>query len=262
MVTYHNDVLDPKGLIAEKQKELFITASALMLIVVVPVFFMLLFFAYKYREGKGSKYTPEWDFHFWAEVCWWGVPLVIIVVLSIITYKTSHSLNPFKPIHNGKKPIEVQVVALQWKWLFIYPEQGIASVNYAQFPVDTPINFEITADAPMNSFWIPQLGGQIYAMPGMRSQLHLLADEAGSYRGASANFSGSGFAGMNFIAKASSESDFHSWVSQVRSSSKSLGLSQYEDLVKPTQYVPVSYYQLQQKDLFDDIILKYKKPRN
>ena len=260
--THIIDVLDPKGLISAQQKHIFEVASGLMLIIVIPTFFMLLFFAWKYREtNEKSKYTPEWDFNFLAEVCWWGVPFVIVVILSVITFTSSYSLNPFKPIENGKKPLNIQVVALQWKWLFIYPEQGIATINFVQFPEKTPINFEITADAPMNSFWIPQLGGQIYAMPAMRSKLHLLANEMGSYRGLSANISGSGFAGMTFTAKASSDSEFQSFVSKTRSSSKSLGMSAYEALVAPTKYVPPAYYRLQKNDLFDAIIMKYKSPK-
>lgn len=260
IATHNIDVLDPKGLIAEKQRHLLLVASSLMLVVVIPTFLMFLFFAWKYREHKGSKYSPDWDFNFIAEICWWGVPFVIIIILSIITFKTSHSLNPFKPLESDKKPIEIQVVALQWKWLFIYPEYGIATVNYIEFPKDTPVNFEITADAPMNSFWIPQLGGQIYAMPAMRSKLHLMAGELGSYRGVSANISGSGFAGMVFTAKATTDQEFKNWISSVRGSTKSLGMMEYENLVLPTEYVPVSYYRLQKNDLFDAVIMKYKMP--
>ena len=159
-----------------------------------------------------AKHAPDWEHNYIAEYCWWGVPIVIIVILAVTTWKSSHDLNPFKPIESEKKPLAIQVVALHWKWLFIYPEQGIATVNFVQFPEKTPINFEITSDAPMNSFWIPQLGGQIYAMPAMRSKLHLIANEIGSFRGVSANISGKGFAGMTFTAKSSSEEDFDAWV--------------------------------------------------
>jgi cytochrome o ubiquinol oxidase subunit 2 len=254
-------VLEPKGMIGEKERELIITASLLMLIVVVPVFILTIAFAWKYRESNiKSKHAPDWEHNYIAEYCWWGVPIVIIVILAVTTWKSSHDLNPFKPIENGKKPISIQVVALDWKWLFIYPEQGIATINFVQFPEKTPINFAITSDAPMNSFWIPQLGGQIYAMPAMRSKLHLIADEIGTYRGVSANISGKGFSGMTFTVKATSESDFEEWVQSVKRSAKHLTMDAYNHLVEPSEYHPVEYYLLVQEDLFDQILMKYMAP--
>lgn len=262
-VSTHNiPVLDPKGAIASKERELLSTASLLMLIVVIPVFIITLVFAWKYRASNGkAKHMPDWEHNYIAECCWWGVPIVIIVILAIITWKSSHELSPFKPLENGKKPIAIQVVALDWKWLFIYPDQGIATVNFVQFPEQTPVDFEITSDAPMNSFWIPQLGGQIYAMPAMRTKLHLIANEIGSYRGSSANISGKGFAGMVFTAKASSEGDFNRWVQSVRRSSKRLTLEEYHRLMQPSEYNPVTSYVLDQRDLFDRIIMKYSAPQ-
>ena len=177
-ISNHNiAVLEPKGMIGQKESDLIITASLLMLIVVIPVLIITWAFAWKYRKGNsGSHHAPDWEHNYIAECCWWGVPVVIIIILAVITWKSTHELNPFTPIRNDKKPVVIQVVALQWKWLFIYPEEKIATINFIQFPEKTPIDFEITADAPMNSFWIPQLGGQIYAMPAMRSKLHLIAD--------------------------------------------------------------------------------------
>lgn len=254
-------VLDPKGLIAIKQRDLFITSSLLMLIVVIPVMLMTLFIAWRYAVGnKKAKYSPDWGHHNLAEVLWWGVPFLIIIVLAILTWTTSHDLSPFKPIDTQKKPLTIQVVALQWKWLFIYPEQGIATVNFVQFPKETPLKFEISADAPMNSFWIPQLGGQIYAMPAMRTQLHLIAYEAGEYRGSSANLSGKGFAGMTFVAKASTDEEFDLWVKNVKSSGTSLSWNSYMQLVDPTENVPVTYYQLAENHLFDHIVTQYDAP--
>jgi cytochrome o ubiquinol oxidase subunit II len=254
-------VLEPKGMIGEGEKDLIITSSVLMLIVVIPVLVLTWVFAWKYREGNlKSKHAPDWEHNHIAECCWWGVPCVIIVILAILTWKSSHDLNPFQPIVNGTKPIEIQAVALDWKWLFIYPEQGIATVNFIQFPEKTPINFEITADAPMNSFWIPQLGGQIYAMPAMRSKLHLIANEVGTFRGASANISGEGFAGMTFTAKSSSPEEFAQWVESVKQSPKHLTLETYEQLVHPTSYHPVEYFVLDQQGLFDWIMMKYMVP--
>ncbi len=254
-------VLEPKGMIGEAESDLIITASLLMLIVVVPVLVLTWFFAWKYRaSNKHADHHPDWEHNYIAECCWWGVPCVIIVILAVLTWESSHELNPFKPIDNGVKPIQIQAVALDWKWLFIYPEQGIATVNFVQFPEKTPINFEITADAPMNSFWIPQLGGQIYAMPAMRSKLHLIANEEGSFRGASANISGEGFAGMTFTAKSSSADAFDQWVQSVKASPKHLTLETYAELVEPSSYHPVEYFVLDQQGLFDWIMMKYMVP--
>ncbi len=260
--THNIPVLNPDGMIGLKERRLLITASILMLIVVIPVFIFTFAFAWKYRENNESaRHEPDWEHNYIAEYCWWGVPLVIIVILAIITWKSSHELNPFKPLESDKKPITIQAVALQWKWLFIYPEQGIAVVNYLQFPEKTPLNFEITADAPMNSFWIPQLGGQIYAMPAMRSKLHLIANQTGVFRGCSSNISGTGFAGMYFKARSSTEEEFDAWVDSVKQSPNSMELEKYNQLVKPTEYVPVAYYNLAQEDLFDQILMKYLPPQ-
>ncbi len=152
------------------------------------------------------------------------------------------------------------MVALQWKWLFIYPEQKIATVNFFHFPEQTPINFEITSDAPMNSLWIPQLGGQIYAMPGMRTKLHLIADEPGAFRGSSANLSGEGFAGMHFVATSSTQADFDEWVHSQKQKEKFLDRSSYKQLAKPSENNPEATYLLKDNDLFDQIIMKYMMP--
>lgn len=254
-------VLEPKGIIAIKERNLIITSTLLMLIVVIPVYILTLAFAWKYRaDGKG-KHTPDWEDNTIAECCWWGVPLVIIIILAIITWKSSHELNPFRPIESNKKPVTIQAVALQWKWLFIYPEHGIATVNIVQFPEKTPLNFEITADAPMNSFWIPQLGGQIYAMPAMMAKLHLMANETGTYQGRSSNLSGHGFAGMGFKAISTSQKDFDQWIRKVRQSFNQLTFDEYEKLVKPASYVPAAYYSLPQSNLFHQIIDKYSPPQ-
>jgi cytochrome o ubiquinol oxidase subunit 2 len=254
-------VLEPKGIIGAKEKHLIITSSELMLIVVIPVLILTLVFAWRYREGNlKAKHTPDWEHNSIAEYCWWGVPLVIISILAVITYKSSHELNPFKPLESDKKPVTIQVVALQWKWLFIYPEQGVASVNYVAFPVNTPVNFEVTSDAPMNSFWIPQLGGQIYAMPAMRSKLHLMANEPGSFRGLSSNISGKGFAGMTFTAFAGSDQEFDDWISRAQQSAKKMDIQEYNALVEPSENNPVETYILTDKNLFDEVLMKYMAP--
>lgn len=254
-------VLDPKGSIGEQERQLIVFALLLSVIVVLPVFIMLFLFAWRYRESnpKKVKYSPDWDHNIFIETVWWLVPSILILILSIVAWNSSHKLDPFKPLA-GDKPLTIQVVALDWKWLFIYPEQNIATVNYVQFPVDRPVTFNITADAPMNSFWIPQLGGQIYAMPGMATQLHLKAGSAGSFRGSSANISGRGFAGMTFTAKASSQQDFNNWVKSAKKSPNHLSFKAYNQLAKPSLNNPASYYASTTPKLYDIIIMKYMGP--
>jgi cytochrome o ubiquinol oxidase subunit 2 len=259
--THNIPVLDPKGMIGEKERDLIVTASLLMLIVVIPVFVLLIAFAWKYSaKNEKSTHAPDWEHNSIAEYCWWGVPVIIVVILGVLTWKSSHELDPFKPIPSTEKEMVIQAVALQWKWLFIYPEQGIATINYIQFPEKVPVRFEITADAPMNSFWIPQLGGQIYAMPAMRSKLSLIANETGCYRGVSANISGDGFAGMTFTAEACTPKQFADWVAKAKRSKKVLNSATYTPLIAPSQYDPVSIYVLGQKNLFDQILMKYMEP--
>lgn len=254
-------VLNPKGWVGMQQRDLIYTSTLLMLIVVIPAIVMTGLFAWKYRQSnKKANYAPNWDNSVAAEVVWWGLPCIIIAILSVIVYTSSHRLDPFKPLVSNVKPLRIQAVALQWKWLFIYPEQGIATVNFVQFPEKTPIDFEITADAPMNSFWIPQLGGQIYAMSGMKTQLHLIADEPGVYRGSSANLSGTGFSGMTFTAEATSDEAFQNWVERARRSSNLMNLEEYNRLAQPSQYNQVAIYTLGTDDLFNRIVMKYEMP--
>ena len=255
------DVLNPKGMIASKQRNLIVISTLLMLIVVIPVFVIACIVALKYRANNAkAKYSPEFETHTGIEIVWWSVPCAIVLVLAILAWKSCHELDPFKPIENGTKPIKIQVVALQWKWLFIYPEQQIATVNFVQFPEKTPIYFEITGDAPMNSFWIPSLSGQVFAMSGMRTKLHMIADEIGEFKGASANLSGRGFSGMSFVVKASSQNDFDEWVDSVKEDGSGLNLEAYKQLAEPTEYHPAAFYSLRAGGLFDWIIMKYMKP--
>lgn len=253
-------VLNPKGMIAIKERNLFIEITLIMLIVVIPVFVLSWVISWKYRAGNQAKYTPDWDKHLLSESIWWALPCIIVLAMAILVWKSTHELDPFKPLVSDKRPLRIQVVALQWKWLFIYPEQRIATVNFLQIPEKTPINFEITADAPMNSFWIPELGGQIYAMPGMKTKLHLIASEKGNFRGSSANLSGKGFAGMTFIAKATSLADFYQWVDSLNKSSNFLNLAEYIRLAEPSENDLTGTYVLEKQDLYDWIVKKYTMP--
>ncbi len=253
-------VLNPKGLIASKEFDLLVVSSVLMLLVVLPVFAMTLVIAWKYRADKDNHkapYTPDWDYDPVAETIWWGFPCLAIIALAVITWKDCHALDPFKPLDTGQRPLKVQVVALDWKWLFIYPEEKIATLNYLKIPEQTPVHFEITADAPMNSFWIPALGGQIYAMPGMNSQLHLIANETGNFFGASANLSGKGFAGMRFQTYAIPAQAFSEWVQSIQKSAPPLNDTSYSHLVLPSENVPPASFVLENEHLYNQIIMKY-----
>jgi cytochrome o ubiquinol oxidase subunit II len=254
-------VLNPKGPVAAKERSLLIFTALLSLVVIIPVFTMTIVIAWKYREGNTKAvYKPDWDRHRLAEFTWWAIPIVIISILGVVTWTSTYALAPYKSLASTNKPINIEVVALDWKWLFIYPQQNIATVNWAQIPVNTPINFEITSDTVMNSFWVPQLGGQIYAMPGMKTQLNLLASQAGSFNGSSANISGTGFAGMTFTVKASSNTAFNGWVHSVKRVSKPLNQTTYKQLAKPSEYNQVSYYSSAASNLYDTIILSYMVP--
>jgi cytochrome o ubiquinol oxidase subunit II len=254
-------LLDPKGIIASKERGLMRDATLLMLLVVIPVYALTFFIAWRYRASNTKAvHTPEWEHKRASELIWWGVPCAIILVLAVITWTSTHKLDPYRPLASDVKPLTIQAVALDWKWLFIYPEQNIATVNFMEIPDQTPINLQITADAPMNSIWIPKLGGQIYAMPGMSTQLHLMADKPGTYEGRSANFSGVGFARMKFTTQSGSEEDFRRWMESVRRSPDILDANTYHDLAMPSVDNPVAYYASVKDGLFDSIVMKYKVP--
>jgi cytochrome o ubiquinol oxidase subunit II len=254
-------VLSPKGTIAQEQKELLAFASILSLTIIVPVFALTFWIVWKYRAGnKKSKYRPDFNNSRVLEGLWWGVPLILITILSVITWKSSHALDPFKPLESDVKPVKIQVVSMNWKWLFIYPEENIATVNYVKFPVDTPVNFEITGDSAMNSFWIPELAGQIYAMPGMSTQLHIEASQICECRGSSANISGQGFADMNFVASAQSEDEYKAWVKKVQKSPRRLGVIQYKQLAQPSRNHHVELYGSVREGIYNDVIRKYIEP--
>lgn len=251
-------VLDPKGTIAIEERHLIIIATLIMLVVVIPVFILLFTFARKYRAGnKKAKYTPDLDHHAAIGVAFWAILVITISILAVINWNSTHALDPYKPIVSSVPPITIQVVALPWKWLFIYPEQQIATVNFVEFPENTPLNFELTADAPMSSFWIPQLGGQMYAMPGMSTQLHLIANEAGDFRGSAAEINGAGFSGMKFTARSASQSDFDQWVASLQQSGFPLSLDAYNQLAKPSENNPVETYASVEEGLYNAVMMKF-----
>jgi cytochrome o ubiquinol oxidase subunit 2 len=251
-------VLDPKGSVGVAEKSLIATATWAMLLVVVPVILLTLYFAWRYRaSNRNATYAPKWAHSTAIEVVVWTIPAVIILFLAVLTWKTTHELDPYRPLESNVKPINVEVVALDWKWLFIYPDLGIATVNQLAVPVGTPVNFRITSDSVMNSFFIPQLGTQVYAMAGMQTRLHLVADEAGNYEGISANYSGKGFSDMKFRTLATSQQDFDAWVQKVKASHDGLSMDEYAGVAQPTEKAPVQYFSTVDPKLFNNIIAKY-----
>jgi len=251
-------LFNPRGQVGQDEKSLILTAIFLMLIVVIPVFILTLVFAIKYRaSNRKAKYSPNWGDSAKIETVMWLIPVMIIVVLATVTWITTHKLDPYKPLEVQGKPITIQAVSMDWKWLFIYPEQGIASVNEVAFPAGVQVDFQITSDTVMNSFFIPQLGSQIYAMTGMETQLHIIADEPGTYDGMSANYSGAGFSDMNFKALAMTRDNFESWVRNAKSASRKLNQSNYAELAKPSRDNPVTYYSSVESHMFDSIVREY-----
>lgn len=255
------DVLFPAGWVARKERNLLLILQTIMLFVVIPVYILTFVFSWKYsaKNPKG-KYDPDFVDNTYAECIWWGVPFVITLIICSLTWIKTIELDPYRPLISDKKPITIQVVALQWKWLFIYPEEKIATVNFFQIPENVPINFEITADAPMNSFWIPDLGGQIYAMPNMQTELYLMANKEGDFRGSSANLSGEGFSGMHFIARASSEEAFQKWVTEAQKSTKNFDATSYRQLAAPSSNFPIETYSLKEDGLFKQILHQHMHP--
>jgi len=257
-------VLHPSGDIAKQEASLVVTATVLMLLIIVPVMALTVFFAWKYREKAGARYEPEWHHSTQLELVIWAAPLLIIIALGSLTWVTTHTLDPFRPISRiaegqpvakDVKPLEVDVVALDWKWLFIYPEQKIATVNELALPTNRPVHFRISSSSVMNSFYIPALAGQIYAMPGMTSELHAVLNETGTFRGFSANYSGSGFSYMHFKTLGMAPADFDTWAANIaKSKEATLDTNAYLTLEQPSEQDPVRHYAAVSGDLFERIV--------
>lgn len=251
-------LFDPKGPVAAQQSELIIWSALIMLVVVVPVIVMSIWFPIQFRaSNEKSDYQPNWEHSNLIELVVWAIPLAIIIVLGTITYKTSHSMDPRAPLESDRDTMVVQVVAMDWKWLFIYPEYEIATVNEMAMPVDTPVEFLVTSDTVMNSFFIPQLGTQIYAMSGMENRVHLMASEEGIYPGMSANYSGFGFSGMKFNAIATDDAGFAAWVESVKQSPDVLTDERFKQLQEKTRDVKPMHFSSVNPLLFSIIIEHY-----
>lgn len=253
-------LLEPAGYIAGIQSRILATALIMAAIIASCIIGVFFYVVLHYREGKGTKYTPEWTTSSTIQLLAWVIPFVVICGISIVLWNTAHMVDPFRAISSANRPVTIQVVALRWKWLFIYPNDRIATVNTLEIPVDTPVQFQLTADAPMNSFWIPRLSGQVYAMTGMVTQLHIEADKTGSYAGSPAEMSGDEFAGMTFNVKAVPTTEYQAWKASVVRGSQMLDYASYAKLAEPSGYVQPTAYQLQEPNLFDVIVMKYMAP--
>jgi cytochrome o ubiquinol oxidase subunit 2 len=256
-------VLNPSGDIAAQQAHLVVVSTLLMLLIIVPVMFLICYYAWHYRKSNTSaKYEPEWDHSTRLELLIWGAPLLIIIVLGLITWIYTHLLDPYRPLSRLDEhrpvaadvtPLEIQVVAMDWKWMFIYPGQGIATVNELVTPIDVPIRFKMTSSSVMNAFYIPALAGMVYTMPSMETQLNAVMNKVGVYDGFSSNYSGAGFSDMKFKYHGVTQADFDAWVAKTRANAK-LTRADYVELDKPTIKHPIMHFGSVDKDLYDRVL--------
>lgn len=263
-------VLDPAGDVAQQQGDLVVISTLLMLIIIVPVMALTGYFAWKYRAAnETATYKPDWDHSTQLELAIWAIPLLIIICLGAVTWVGTHLLDPYRPlartapgqaVTEEDKPLKVQAVALNWKWLFIYPEQGIATVNELAVPEGRPLRFRISSSSVMNSFYVPAMAGQIYAMPGMETKLHAVFNETGRFTGFSANYSGAGFSNMRFGVRSLSPQDFAKWTAKARSQGQTLDRATYLKLERPSEKEPVRHYASVEPDLFDRIVNMCAEP--
>jgi cytochrome o ubiquinol oxidase subunit 2 len=264
------DVLEPAGDVALQQRNLIFTATGLMLLIIVPVLVLIVAFAWRYRSSnRAAAYDPDFDHSTSLELVIWSVPLLIIIALGAVTWSSTHLLDPFRPldrISEGRpvdpaaKVLRVQVVAMDWKWLFIYPDEGVASVNELVLPVDRQVRFDITSTNMMNTFYAPTLAGMIYAMPGMQSTLHAVLNKPGSYEGFSANYSGRGFSDMRFALRGVDEAGFRRWLADAKAAGKPLQTEAYLALEKPSEKVPPMRFSAVAPELFDRVVNRCVTP--
>jgi cytochrome o ubiquinol oxidase subunit 2 len=263
-------VMKPSGDIAAQQAHLIVVSTLLMLLIIVPVIALIVLFAWRYRKNNtAATYSPDWDHSTRLELVIWGAPLLIIIALGLITWISTHVLDPYRPLQRldaarpipiDTKPLVVEVVALDWKWLFIYPELGIATVNELVAPVDVPVRFKITASTVMNSFFIPAMAGQIYAMPGMQTTLNAVINKPGTYDGFSSNYSGAGFSDMRFKFHGKDQAGFDAWVKSVKAGAGTLDRGAYLVLEKPSQREAVRHYGTVDGALYNAILNRCVAP--
>jgi cytochrome o ubiquinol oxidase subunit II len=248
-------VLNPKGPIAAGERLILFNSLGIMLAIVIPTILATLAVAFWFRASNSrASYLPDFEYSGRLELLVWSIPAMTVLLVGGVAWVGAHDFDPRKAIASTVRPVTVQVVSLDWKWLFIYPEQGIASVNQLTIPVGTPISFELTSSSVMNSFFVPQLGGQIYTMSGMATHLQLQADHAGAYPGLSAMFSGDGFSDMRFMVDAVESDGFGRWVREAREMGRVLDAQSYADLAKPSKAVAPFTYRAVTDDLFSGIV--------
>jgi cytochrome o ubiquinol oxidase subunit 2 len=248
-------VLDPQGPIAAAERLLLINSTAIMLVVVIPVIVATLAFAWWYRSSNAhATRSLDESYEGRVEFVTWSIPALTVILLGGVIWIGSHQLDPRAPIPTNSDPLSVDVVSLDWKWLFIYPDHGVAAVNQLVIPAATPVAFRLTSATVMNSFFVPQLGSQIYTMGGMTTHLNLLADRPGEYPGFSANYSGDGFSEMRFTVKSMTSADFNAWLEQAQGSGAALDDAGYAALAKPSRAVPPTTYHSVDPKLFERIV--------
>jgi cytochrome o ubiquinol oxidase subunit 2 len=259
---FSHGILSPRGEIAKHELKLLVLSSILMMMVVVPVILMTIWFSWRYRSSaKRINFKPEWCYNTVLEIIWWCIPCAIVAVLSIITWNSTHKLDPYKPASSTEQPLVIEIVALNWQWLFIYKHSNVASINDLIIPAKRPIKFRITSISSMNSFFIPELGSQIYAMTGMITNLNILADEIGNYRGFAANYNGTGFAEMQFYTKVVNKCDFDRWVEKIKDINNKLTWNKFWNMnTKFSTKKFVYYFGNVEEHLFNDIIMSYMTP--
>jgi cytochrome o ubiquinol oxidase subunit II len=263
-------VMNPAGDVARQQADLILWSTGLMLLIIVPVMVLTVVFAWRYRAAnKDAEYKPDWDHSTGLELIIWSAPLLIIIALGALTWVATHTLDPYRPIGRlapgravpqGQQPLEVQVVSLDWKWLFIYPEQGIATVNELVLPTDRQVRFRLTSSSVMNTFYVPAMAGMIYTMPGMETKLHAVLNRSGRFDGMSANYSGRGFSEMRFPTLAMDSTGFDRWVAAVKGRGGQLGRAEYLRLEKPSERVPAMRFAAVQPGLFDRVVQMCVRP--
>jgi cytochrome o ubiquinol oxidase subunit II len=247
-------VLDPRGPVASAERQILFNSLGIMLAIVIPTILATLGVAFWFRESnERARYRPNFSYSGRLELLVWSIPAMTVFLVGGVAWVGSHDVSPRKPIASTEKALRIQVASLDWKWLFIYPDQGVASVNQLTIPVGTPVSFELTSSGVMNSFFVPQLGSQIYTMAGMITRLHLQADHPGTYRGFSAQFSGEGFADMHFDVDAVPDEKFAQWINAARSAGPELDAKTYADLAKPSAAVAPFTYRAVAPGLFDSI---------
>ena len=261
LTSCNRGILDPVGPVGAAEKTILINSTAIMLAIIIPTMIATVAFAFWFRRGNSkATYRPDWEYSGAVEMVVWGIPVLTIMLLGGITWIGSHDLDPSKPLDSPVKPVNVQVVSLDWKWLFIYPEQGIATVNQLVVPAGTPINYQLTSATVWNVFSVPQFGTMIYTMPRMTTRLNLQADRLGVYDGFSAHFSGDGFPGMQFKAHVLPPEQFAAWANGARGAGGPLDGRAYAELTKPSSYVKPITYGAVAPGLFDAIVANKAPP--